>query len=114
MTYDPKAQLVAFLSDNVCEAYGGVPANRPAEFLTVELVGETGTRYLSRPQFAVQAWAATDAEASALSLRAVEAMRGFAYEPHVRRCELNSRCELFDPYTRTPRYQMVFDLVVQG
>ena len=111
--HDPKAQLISYLGANVADAYGSVPQDAPPEFLTVELTGDSDTGYSTSPTFAVQAWSDTDANAGALSLRVMEAMRSYAYEPHVRKCSLNKRYEYPDPETRKPRYQLVYDLVVQ-
>ena len=95
-------------------AYANVPADPPAEFVTVERTGGSVTDLVDHPSLAIQCWAATDEAAERLAhvLRAqiVCGARPFG----VTRVDVNSGpYRFYDEYTRCPRYQMALDATCQ-
>lgn len=89
-----------------------VPAERPAEFVTVERTGGGYSVGRDEPALAVQCWAATEHAAYTLALLAREAILALpeAVAP-VCRAQVTSIYRFPDPDSRAERYQLDAHLV---
>ena len=96
------------------DAYANVPADPPAEFVTVERTGGAVTDLVDHPSIAIQCWAATDEAAERLA-NAVRAQIVTGTRPSgVTRVAVDSGpYRFYDEYTRCPRYQMALDATCQ-
>lgn len=90
---------------------GDVPHPMPQEFITVEKTGERITNRIPKAEIVVQSWAASRAEAMALSDRVTDAMLGAVSEPEIMRCKLNAEYNYPLEEAKRPRYQAVFEVV---
>lgn len=109
--------LVAWL--NVQPAMAGIPASleappdRPARFVTVERTGGGGSRHTVAPQVAFQCWADTRLMASRLADMVAHLVSAeLPYAPPIRSVSVNSVAD-FPLDGRTPRYQVLADLIYQ-
>ena len=93
------------------EAYANVPANPPAEFVTVERTGGSVIDLVDHPSLAIQCWAATDEAAERLA-NVVRAQIVCGARPFgVTRIDVNSGpYRFYDEATRCPRYQLTLDV----
>lgn len=85
---------------------GQVPAQRPPRFITVERTGGNRTHLWDSPMFAVQAWAATEAEASALADEVADAILRWQLDAAVAYADVRSVYAFPDPDSRVPRFQL--------
>jgi hypothetical protein len=109
VAFDVVAALVAWLPGAVgAPAFAEVPGERPGEFVTVERTGGGFSVGVDRPALAVQAWAASNAEAAGLALRLRDALalRCAAEVPQVCRCGVEGLYSFPDPDSRQSRYQL--------
>ena len=83
-----------------------VPEQRPQRFITVERTGGQRTHLWDSPMFAVQAWAATEAEASALADEVAVAILDWQREAFVAYSDVRSVYAFPDPDARVPRFQL--------
>ncbi|HCG61417.1 MAG TPA: hypothetical protein DEV22_03245 [Collinsella sp.] len=69
------AEVIAYLKNNMdVRVASEVPASRPAQMVTVERTGGTGSALLDEPRVDVDTWANSDAEALSLSDEVTELM----------------------------------------
>lgn len=92
--------------------FGDVPSVRPARFLTVERTGGPSERVLSRPVFAVQAWADTRAHAAALAELTASALHDIAALPQVGALRVEGIYNFPDPDSKEARYQLTVSAVL--
>ena len=90
---------------------GGVPADPPATFVTVEKTGGRRVNRISASTLAIQSWAPSIAEAAALNDRVKAAMEGIVQLDSICSCELNTDYNYTDSTRNRCRYQGVFDVV---
>lgn len=83
-----------------------VPEDRPRRFITVERTGGQRTHLWDSPMFAVQAWAATEAEASALADEVAVAVLDWQRESIIAYSDVRSVYAFPDPDARVPRFQL--------
>lgn len=83
-----------------------VPKARPSKFVTVERTGGQRTHLWDSPMFAVQAWAATEVEASALADEVADAILAWQLDPLVAYSAVNAVYAFPDPDARVPRFQL--------
>lgn len=83
-----------------------VPESRPSKLITVERTGGQRTHLWDSPMFAVQAWAATEAEASALADDVADAILAWQLDPIVAYSDVRSVYAFPDPDARVPRFQL--------
>ncbi len=83
-----------------------VPASRPSKFVTVERTGGQRTHLWDSPMFAVQAWAQSEAEASALADEVADAILDWQLDPIVAYSAVNAVYAFPDPDARVPRFQL--------
>lgn len=90
-----------------------IPAERPDEFVSVEMTGGSGSMFLKTATLAVQSWAQTRRRAAEIA-RAVEpAVPGIAEdEPNVFRSVANGTYRWPDPDSGQPRYQTTVEITV--
>lgn len=114
MAYSALESMVAWLAGLGYRASTIVPANAPAEFVTIERTGGGVDSYVDKPTFAIQVWAQTDARAEEMAgdirFAALTAQppRGF----HSMRVN-QGPYRFYDESTRSPRYQLVIDASAQ-
>ena len=104
-----EALIVEHLNQGGFKAYADVPANRPAEFVTVERTGGASDA-LDRPTVAVQSWASTRYAASELAIKVDACMKGIVMNTDVAKVSRNTLYNYPDE-SGHPRYQAVYDLV---
>ena len=83
-----------------------VPEARPKKFVTVERTGGQRTHLWDAPMFAVQAWAQSEAEASALADEVADAILDWQLDPIVGYSDVRSVYAFPDPDARVPRFQL--------
>ena len=94
-------------------AYGGVPADRPNRFVTVERTGGAVTTFRDFPTLAVQTWAQSAAAAAALADTIRHALPGLTSVEQIARVEIGSTYNWPDPLSGQPRYQTILTLTVK-
>lgn len=102
------AALIAYLTQRFpgTSVSNRVPETRPQRFITVERTGGQRTHLWDSPMFAVQAWAATEAEASALADEVANAILDWQLDPIVAYSDVRSVYAFPDPDSRVPRFQL--------
>lgn len=94
-------------------AYADVPAQRPSAFITVERTGGGGTAYADSATVAIQCWADTRMHAAALADRVRDMLlHDLPAAPPVRSVDVTGLAN-FPLDERTPRYQIVADIIIQ-
>lgn len=83
-----------------------VPQDRPKKFITVERTGGRRTHLWDSPMFAVQAWAPTEGEASALADEVAGAVLAWQLDPIVAYSAVSAVYAFPDPDSRVPRFQL--------
>lgn len=83
-----------------------VPEPRPSKFVTVERTGGQRTHLWDSPMFAVQAWAPSEVEASALADEVAVAILDWQRESIVAYSAVRSVYAFPDPDARVPRFQL--------
>lgn len=89
-----------------------VPESRPSKFVTVERTGGQRTHLWDSPMFAVQAWAGTEAEASALADEVAVAILDWQRESNVAYSDVRSLYAFPDPDARVPRFQLTVSAIL--
>ena len=93
--------------------YLEVPANRPEEFVTVELTGSSiDGGFVLHASLAVQSWAATRRRAAEIARAVVAAVPSIADEPNVFKAEGDGFYRWPDPDSGSPRYQTNVELAI--
>lgn len=102
------SELIAYLTRMLpgTSVSSRVPGLRPQRFITVERTGGQRTHLWDSPMFAVQAWAATEAEASALADEVADAILRWQLDPIVAYSDVRSVYAFPDPDARVPRFQL--------
>lgn len=102
------ALLIAYLKRKFpgVQVSNRVPESRPSKFVTVERTGGQRTHLWDSPMFAVQAWAGTEAEASALADEVAVAILDWQRESIVAYSDVRSVYAFPDPDARVPRFQL--------
>lgn len=83
-----------------------VPESRPRKFITVDRTGGQRTHLWDSPMFAVQTWAPTEVEASALADEVADAILAWQLDPIVAYSAVNAVYAFPDPDARVPRFQL--------
>ena len=114
MIVDPQAMLMDYLRTHLsCEVVAQVPSKRPASFVLVERTGGRYTRFADYPDFAVQAWGLSKAEASALAQTVAKLIDDWpAAVSAVAEASVESIYDFTDPDSRTPRFQLTAHAVL--
>ena len=89
-----------------------VPRERPAEFISVELTGGTGGRFVRTSTIAVQSWAATRRRAAQIAVAVEAAAYGLMDEPGVFGVSVGDSYRWPDPDSGQQRYQTTIELTV--
>lgn len=102
------AALIAYLKRRFpgARVSNRVPKDRPKKFITVERTGGQRTHLWDSPMFAVQAWATTEAEASALADEVADAILSWQLDPIVAYSAVQAVYAFPDPDSRVPRFQL--------
>lgn len=113
--FDVTADLVAWIPEALgVPAYATPPAERPERFATVERIGGGVSVGWEEPSVAVQLWAGSEAEASALANAAARALvLDYPSRPHVRAASVDAVYSFSDPQSGHARWQVAADLVTQ-
>ncbi|HIW77049.1 MULTISPECIES: hypothetical protein [Gordonibacter] len=109
---DIEKRLADYLTTSVgVLAQPDVPRKRPDRFITVERTGgPLENVVIDRATVAVQCWAASRYEASALAARADAALASFSQEPGVTAVKRQSLYNFPDPTSGLARYQLVVEI----
>lgn len=90
-----------------------VPADRPDSFITVGRTGGGGDQHTETVTLAIQCWAPTRLKAAVLAEQVRGVMLGeFPFAPPVRSVTITGDSD-FPLDERTPRAQLVFDIIFQ-
>ena len=89
-----------------------VPAERPDEFISVEMTGGSGDRFTRSAALAVQSWAKTRRRAAEIARLVEEAVPDIADEPNVFRAVANGSYRWPDPESGHERYQTNVEITV--
>lgn len=102
------AALIAYLKRKFpgTRVSNRVPKDRPTKLITVDRTGGRRTHLWDSPMFAVQAWAGTEAEASALADEVADAILAWQLDPIVAYSAVNAVYAFPDPDSRVPRFQL--------
>ena len=114
MIVDPQAMLMDYLRAHLsCEVVAQVPSKRPASFVLVERTGGRYTRFADYPDFAVQAWGLSKAEASALAQTVAKLIDDWpAVVSAVAEASVESIYDFTDPDSRSQRFQLTVHVVI--
>ena len=95
------------------KAFGQVPSAHPEKFVTIERTGGKIDAFSDAPTFAVQAWAATKAEAAALAKQAAAAIDSWPKTaPEVADATVESMYYFADPDSRIQRFQLTVHAIL--
>lgn len=94
------------------EAVLEVPDPRPDEFLSVELTGGSGDRFLRAASLAVQSWAATRRRAAEVAAMVELAVPDLADEPNIFEAVPDGTYRWPDPESSHERYQTNVELTI--
>lgn len=113
--FDIEQALIEWLPGKLgVPCFDDPPDDKPAEFVTVERTGGETSLGVDRPLVAVQAWAGTRANASALAASARAALVNDSWEiAEVCRCAVSSTYNFPDPDSRKARYQLDVEMVTR-
>ena len=89
-----------------------VPKERPDEFISVELTGTNGTRFIHTCTLAVQSWAKTRKRASEISRKVEDAVPGLTDEANIFSAVATGSYRWPDPDSRNERYQTTIEIIV--
>lgn len=89
-----------------------VPNPRPDEFISVEMTGGSGDRFMRGASLAVQSWAKTRKRAAEIAGLVEEAVPSIADEPNVFRAVTNGTYRWPDPDSGHERYQTNVEITV--
>ena len=110
-----EAVVMEYLKNNGINATVHIPRPRPEKFVSIERTGGNKSDVvLDHPMITVQSWAKSRYEASELACIVDVFMLAIPdYYINICSCTRNSLYSFPDPESDTPRYQAVYDLVVQ-
>lgn len=111
---DIEVELVRYLSGNLdVPVAANVPESKPDSFVSLERTGGSFDSFvIDRPTVAVQCWGITKVQAKNLAYKVDELVRRMPDEVvNVTQATRNSLYNF--PDEKRPRYQVVFDFVVQ-
>ena len=108
------ALLIAYLNQKFpgTSVSNSVPEARPQRFITVERTGGQRTHLWDSPMFAVQAWAGSEAKASALADEVAVAILDWQREAIVAYSDVRSVYAFPDPDARVPRFQLTVSAIL--
>ena len=108
-----ESRIITYLQDTLkVDAYAEIPADPDGRtFLLVDKTGSARTNQIPSAIMAVQSFAPSKAEASALNDRVVAAMLALPEQPDISACRLNSDYEYTDTSLKLYRYQVLFEIV---
>lgn len=89
-----------------------VPETRPAEFLSVELTGQSGARFATRYTLAIQAWAQTRKRAAEIAHIAMNASYSADTVENLFAPSVSNTYRFPDPDSKQERYQMTVEVTV--
>ena len=89
-----------------------VPEDRPDEFVSVEMTGGSGDRFMRTASLAVQSWAQTRRRAAEISRLVEAATPGLTEEPNIFRAVANGTYRFPDPNSGQARYQTNVELTI--
>lgn len=89
-----------------------VPEERPEEFVSVEMTGGGGDRFIRTASLAVQSWAQTRQRAAEISRLVEAAIPDLADEPNIFRAVATGSYRWPDPDSGQPRYQTNVELTI--
>ena len=106
---DIEAALIAWLPDKTgIPWHGDVPEDRPEQFGTVERTGGgISDVVIDSPTVALQLWGKSRSDAKNLAYKARDALPAFAYEPGVRKVEVETLYNFPDEKGNQARYQII-------
>lgn len=113
MSIDVERLVAGFLSESTgIRAVLEVPEQRPKEFLSVELTGTGGTRFMKTCFLAVQSWANTRKEAAALASIVEEMVPALDSHQNVFSPQATNTYRFPDPDSSQERYQTNVELIL--
>lgn len=89
-----------------------VQKHRPAEFISVEMTGGSGDRFIRTASLAVQSWARTRKRAAEIASLVEAAVQDIADEPNVFRAVASGTYRWPDPDSGHERYQTNVELTI--
>lgn len=111
---DIEATVIAHLADALkVPVYADPPKTYPDRFITVERTGGGSEFGVDRPSIAVQSWATSRYEASALAREVDSAMGLIESIENVMSCERTGLYNFPDPDSQRQRYQGTYDLITE-
>lgn len=110
--YSATEQLIRWLTAKGYSAYS-YPPKTGTGFITVERTGGSVADMVDHPTMAIQAWAATEADAEAACLAIREMLVSGDTPKGFYRVEAESMYPWYDEETRCPRYQLVINATTQ-
>jgi len=87
------------------------PKSPPVSYVVIEKTGEGGRDHIGDATIAIQSYAGSLYEASALNEQVKRVMKDIAMLDQISKCQLNASYNFTDPETKRYRYQAVFDIV---
>lgn len=109
-----EADVIAFLKSELdVPVSASVPKDRPERFVTVERTGGALDTFRDLPQFAIQVWGKSTADAAALADEVRKTLPRLTELTHVARVNVGGTYNFPDPDSSQARYQTVCDLVVK-
>ena len=89
-----------------------VPETRPDEFISVQLLGSTGDRFIKVHRLAVQSWAQTRRRASEIARLVEQATYDLPAEPNIFDANASGTYPWPDPDSRQHRYQTNLEVTI--
>lgn len=89
-----------------------VPGERPDEFISVEMTGGSGDRFIKGASLAVQSWAQTRRRAAEIARLVEQSVPDLTDEPNVFRAVANGSYRWPDPDSGQARYQTNVELTI--
>lgn len=89
-----------------------VQKSRPAEFISVEMTGGSGDRFIRTASLAVQSWAKTRERAAEIASLVEAAVQDIEDEPNVFRAVASGTYRWPDPDSGHERYQTNVELTI--
>ena len=89
-----------------------VPDERPDEFISVQLLGGEGDRFVKEHRLAVQSWAQTRRRAAEIARMVEQAATSLIEEPNIFGAVANGTYRWPDPDSRQPRYQTNLEVTI--
>lgn len=109
-----EADVIGFLKTNLTvPVSANVPKDRPSRFVTVERTGGPLDTFRDLPQFAVQTWGTSTADASSLADEVRVLLPHLIELTDVARVQVSSTYNFPDPESGQARYQTLVGLTVK-